>query len=108
MEDLHLFLSHANKSFEDQSESPVTVVMGNEASDMDSVVTSIIHAYLCHHISGGIFVPILSIPSEDLKLRTDQFYLYERLGFNSGLILGFSDYLVKVKGEFKIQKKKQP
>lgn len=97
MDNLHLFLTNAKKSFEDQSASSITIVMGNEASDMDSVVSSIIFAYLCNHLTGDIFVPILSIPSEDVKLRTDQFYLYNKLGFNSNLILGFSDSLAKVR-----------
>lgn len=96
MEDLHYFLEHAKKAFDSQSDSTITVVMGNEASDMDSVVTSVIHAYLSNHITSAIYVPILSIPSEDLPLRTDQFYLYKRLGFNSDLILGYSDNLAMV------------
>ncbi len=98
MDDLHLFLANARNAFEDEPGS-ITVVMGNEASDMDSVVTSVIYAYLCSHISGSIFVPILSIPKEDLKLRTDQFYLFKRLGFNYDLIIGFSESVVKVRSQ---------
>jgi len=98
MDDLHLFLTNARKAFDDAVGS-VTIVMGNEASDMDSVVTSIIYAYLCSHTTGGIFVPILSIPSEDLKLRTDQYYLFKRLGFNYDLIIGFSESVVQVRSQ---------
>ena len=58
--------------------SKVTIVMGNEASDIDSIASSIILAYACSlgllddvypEMKGEVVVPIINIPREDYALR---------------------------------------
>jgi exopolyphosphatase len=58
--------------------SPVQhVVMGNEACDLDSAVSSLVYAFLLSETTGVFHAPLLNIPAEDLCLRTDITKLFE-------------------------------
>ena len=52
-------------------QSTVNIVMGNEASDADSIISSIAYAwYLTHRCDQKqLYVPVMNIPKEDLALR---------------------------------------
>ena len=53
---------------------PCRVVIGNEASDLDSIASSIAYARLLQAQTppgGAAVVPVLNIPREDLPLRTE-------------------------------------
>lgn len=57
----------------------VTVVMGNEAADLDSLVSAIAYARLLEETrspSSTVVVPFLNIPRRDLPLRTEAAYLF--------------------------------
>ena len=83
----------------------VTVVMGNQASDADSMVSSIVYAYCLHwdahqHKSGnsdgdglGLFIPMMPIPRADFALRFETAALFDRLGIDPARHLLFADEL---------------
>ncbi|QHS73838.1 exopolyphosphatase [Saccharomyces paradoxus] len=71
------------------STSALTVCVGNESADMDSIVSAITYSY-CQYIynestyseekeKGSLIVPIIDIPREDLSLRRDVMYVLEKL-----------------------------
>ncbi|KAI9015163.1 hypothetical protein BC832DRAFT_589616 [Gaertneriomyces semiglobifer] len=73
---------------------PITLVIGNEASDLDSLVSSIAFSCLRHrqHSSADarIYVPVVPIPRKDFPLRTECTYAL-RTCFQSN---SFSDALI--------------
>ncbi|KAI9197409.1 uncharacterized protein BJ171DRAFT_520207 [Polychytrium aggregatum] len=71
----------------------ITLVLGNEAADLDSLVSSLSYAYLLHHkhqhsaglpltplaprtasVLDPLYVPVVNIPRQDFSLRTDCVY----------------------------------
>ena len=62
----------------------VRVVMGNEASDLDSMASSIAYGYLLSQsLPGGeIVLPVMNIPRDDFKLRTEAVYLFKEVGID--------------------------
>lgn len=63
----------------------VQVMLGNEAADADSIVSSIVYAYLKHQkseeagVSSVLHLPVLPIPREELVLRCDVSSLFTEL-----------------------------
>ena len=67
--------------------SPITIIIGNEASDLDSIVSSIALAFFFNHSEQGIpldnrYLPILNINRSDLCLRTETTWLFSKLASN--------------------------
>jgi len=65
------------------SSSSLYFVMGNESCDMDSVVSSICYAFEKHLTlaeQGVSAIPIINVAAEDLPLRTEVTWLFQRLG----------------------------
>jgi len=62
--------------------TPVTVVTGSSAADLDSIVASITYAYLLSRESrpAAPVFPCLPIPAKDLPLRTEVVRLFDRVG----------------------------
>lgn len=63
----------------------VRVVIGNEASDLDSMASSITYAYLLSQDSPSnneIVLPVMNIPRDDFKLRTEAVYLFNEVGID--------------------------
>ena len=62
-------------------ERPKTVVLGNEAADLDSMVSTLVYSYLLASISNERrqIVPLLSLPRADFPLRTEAFALFQQL-----------------------------
>lgn len=63
----------------------VKVIMGNEASDLDSAASAIGYAYLQNCMAKinpdiGLVIPILNIPNEDLALKTEVCYYLKKCG----------------------------
>lgn len=50
--------------------SNVNIFLGNEAADLDSIVSSVVLAYW-HNAQGHSAVPVVNCPRDDLKLRGD-------------------------------------
>tara|TARA_B100000683_G_scaffold72450_4_gene70987 strand:- start:2187 stop:3671 length:1485 start_codon:yes stop_codon:yes gene_type:complete len=67
---LDVFLRDARAAFRADA-SEVSVSVGNEACDLDSVACAVAHAYAESASAGGIVVPIVSCAREELLLRPD-------------------------------------
>ena len=60
-------------------------VIGNEASDLDSMASSVAYAYFLSRTkqkAGELYLPLINIPRGDFKLRTEAVYLFEKTGIN--------------------------
>ncbi|XP_028985405.1 exopolyphosphatase PRUNE1 [Betta splendens] len=70
------------------------VVMGNEACDMDSMVSAVAYAYFLSKTaqSDALTVPVLNIARSDLPLRSDNMFLLQQSGLSPDLLL-FRDQL---------------
>jgi len=68
----------------------VTVVIGNEAADLDSMASSVAYAYYLH-LSGVNAVPVMNIPRNDFALRTEAVYLFGETSIGSELLLFLED-----------------
>lgn len=63
----------------------VRVVMGNEASDLDSMASSVMYAALRIPGGGGRpSVAVINIPREDFRLRTEAAWLFAEAGVDIG------------------------
>jgi inorganic pyrophosphatase/exopolyphosphatase len=65
----------------------VHVFLGNEACDADSLVSSVLYAYLSsnrkrklNEVNTTIIIPIIPIPKTDLVLRAEIVFLLQRCG----------------------------
>ncbi len=66
-----------------RSGKPVRVFMGNEASDLDSMASSVLYAWSRGSVSGGLSnVPVMNIPREDFNLRTEALWLFQEAGMD--------------------------
>ncbi|MEA3467278.1 MAG: DHHA2 domain-containing protein [Thermodesulfobacteriota bacterium] len=67
------------------------VVLGNEAADLDSMVSSVAYGYLRARQKPGLTVlPVMTIPRADFFLRQEVVYLFHEAGINLDDIV-FSD-----------------
>eukprot|EP01118_Nematostelium_gracile_P007032 TRINITY_DN2275_c0_g1_i1.p1 TRINITY_DN2275_c0_g1~~TRINITY_DN2275_c0_g1_i1.p1 ORF type:complete len:395 (+),score=112.49 TRINITY_DN2275_c0_g1_i1:50-1186(+) len=80
---LRKFLQQSKHEFSKLTNGKATVVIGNEASDMDSIVCSIIYAYyLKSKNPSAVVIPVMNIASEDFVLRTETNWLFGRIALN--------------------------
>ncbi|MCF6334552.1 MAG: hypothetical protein L3J12_02285, partial [Spirochaetales bacterium] len=80
-------------------EKPATVVMGNEAADLDSMVSAVSYAWYLYLLDNQLNpFPYINIPRADFKLRTEAVYLFEKAGIDIESLLFTDDLdLVKLK-----------
>ncbi|XP_077433107.1 exopolyphosphatase PRUNE1 isoform X2 [Vanacampus margaritifer] len=74
---------------------PLHVVLGNEACDLDSMVSSLAYAYFLSKTCGdesALSVPLLNIRREELALRSDNVFLLHQAGLSPDSLL-FRDQL---------------
>uniref|UniRef100_A0A8C0GRV7 Prune exopolyphosphatase 1 n=1 Tax=Chelonoidis abingdonii TaxID=106734 RepID=A0A8C0GRV7_CHEAB len=57
--------------------SVIHVVLGNEACDLDSMVSALALAYYLAKVSVAVFVPVLNIPRSEFPLRTESSFLLQ-------------------------------
>lgn len=78
----------------DQAGPAVHVVLGNEACDVDSMVSALAFAYFLSKTAGGdvLVLPLLNIRQSDLVLRSDNVFLLRQAGLSADLLL-FRDQL---------------
>ena len=82
-----------NSKFNLNSKKTIHVVMGNEASDLDSMASSIVYAYFREKTSADnneLFIPLINIPAADFKLRTEAVFLFSEAGIETANLL-FAD-----------------
>ena len=66
----------------------MTLIIGNEASDLDSIASSISYAYFLQKLNNSnCFVPVMNIPKEDFKLRTETTWFFKKLDIDYTLLL---------------------
>lgn len=77
----------------------VTIVMGNEAADLDSMASAVSYAwYLNLKNPGKSCFPLINIPKSDFKLRTEAVYLFNEAGISIDTLLFAEDVdLEKIK-----------
>ncbi|CAM6123107.1 unnamed protein product [Calypogeia fissa] len=72
----------------------LTVVLGNENSDLDSIVSTITYAYLLSSIDekqtdqeSKVFVPVINMRQEDFVLHTEAVWLFKVTGLDTSKLL---------------------
>ena len=80
-------------------DKPVTVVVGNEAADLDSMASAVLYAYYLNLEDEDVnSFPLINIPRDDFKLRTEAVFLFEDAGVNIDELLFVEDLdLAKLK-----------
>jgi len=64
------------------------VFLGNEASDLDSMASSVMYACSRGGSAAGLTnVPVMNIPREDFNLRTEAVWLFKEAGVDTGNLL---------------------
>nr|XP_057908709.1 exopolyphosphatase PRUNE1 isoform X2 [Doryrhamphus excisus] len=84
----------AVKANTDSSRQPFHVVLGNEACDLDSMVSTLVYAYFLFKTRGSEVpsIPLLNIRQADMVLRPDNIFLLRQIGLSPDLLL-FRDQL---------------
>ncbi|KXS18458.1 DHH phosphoesterase [Gonapodya prolifera JEL478] len=85
LESFQSFLQSISRSL--GGDGPITVVMGNEAGDPDSMVSALSLAYLLHHSpseASRSIVPMFNFPRADLPIRPECGYVFEHAFPDSG------------------------
>ena len=68
------------------------VVLGNEAADLDSMVSAITYGYLLSRKdSATVVLPLMPIPRADFKLRTEAVYVFEEAGIDLDSVTFFDE-----------------
>jgi exopolyphosphatase len=83
IENLRKYLSRTRSRI--TSGQAVCCVLGNEAADLDSMASAVMYAYFRDRTAGsdGIaYVPVINVPREDYKLRTEAVYLFSEAGID--------------------------
>jgi exopolyphosphatase len=88
--DMTSFLKGLKNNFSEQK--PVTIVMGNEAADLDSMASAVTYAWYLYLTdpSQNPF-PLINIPRADFKLRTEAVFLFEEAGVDIDHLLFAED-----------------
>lgn len=102
--DMTSFLAGLKNNFSEQK--PVTIVMGNEAADLDSIVSAVTYAWYLYLTdpSQNPF-PLINIQRADFKLRTEAVYLFEEAGVDIDHLLFAEDVdldKLKTSGKLKL------
>ncbi len=90
---LNDYLAAAKSSF--SPERDTTVVIGNEAADLDSMASSVSYAYYLS-LSGVNAIPVMNIPRNDFALRTEAVYLFGEASISLDNLLFLEDINFKV------------
>jgi len=71
---------------------PIHCVMGNEAADLDSMAAALLYAYgKAVADDQTCWLPLINIPREDYKLRTEAVYLFELAGIRAASLFFAED-----------------
>ncbi|HQJ23303.1 MAG TPA: DHH family phosphoesterase [Rectinema sp.] len=89
---LGLFLNEAKNRINEVEK--ICIVMGNEAADLDSMSSALTYAWYKSEsipIEKIAFVPLIPIPRDDFKLRTEAFYLFHEARINEDSLFFIDD-----------------
>eukprot|EP01130_Rhizamoeba_saxonica_P005353 TRINITY_DN2149_c0_g1_i2.p1 TRINITY_DN2149_c0_g1~~TRINITY_DN2149_c0_g1_i2.p1 ORF type:complete len:376 (-),score=86.22 TRINITY_DN2149_c0_g1_i2:44-1126(-) len=76
------------------------LVIGNEASDLDSIISAISYAYIATLGRNELTLPIVPVPRADLPLRTEVTYLFDLVGVDQDALI-FVDEIIPLLEEKK-------
>ncbi|EFC40644.1 predicted protein [Naegleria gruberi] len=68
-----------NKTF---NGGTLAICLGNQASDLDSIVSSIVFSYAQYKRDKITSIPIINIPADEYNLRTDATWFLEKFGIS--------------------------
>ena len=75
-----------------QGGSAAHITAGNQACDLDSIASALVHAhYIATTQVGVASIPLLQCPRKDLSLRTDAAWLLETLGIDPSQLVWAED-----------------
>ncbi len=88
-----------NYLFKSKQEFPdkkiIHIVIGNEAADLDSIASSITYAFFketANQKKDEIFIPVINIPEDDLKLRNEAVCIFLKTGIRTENLI-FTDQI---------------
>ncbi len=86
---LSLFMNFQGKHFllsnKKVSPAKIVLVMGNESSDLDSVLGAMMYAYLLsrtEYSADSFFLPFIGVPRKELRLRKDVMHVLDSSGID--------------------------
>ena len=92
IDSLNTYLAEKKKALD--SDRAMHFVLGNEASDLDSMASSVMYAYYAGQATADenspVILPLINIPRADFKLRTEAVYLFDTTGVDLESLL-FAD-----------------
>ncbi len=87
---LNDFLKTAQADFTPDKDT--TVVIGNEAADLDSMASAVTYAYFLKSTGKAeTVVPLINIPLGDFKLRTEAVFLFHEAGIEAENLISVED-----------------
>ncbi|MEN8210598.1 MAG: DHHA2 domain-containing protein [Thermodesulfobacteriota bacterium] len=89
---LHTYLAACREQV--VSKKAKKLVIGNEAADLDSMASSIVYAYYLASKNSNdnlSIIPVMPIPREDFKLRTEAVYVFEKGCINLDDVIFFDE-----------------
>jgi exopolyphosphatase len=97
VEKLNTYLTQARANVDNAD--AVAIVIGNEAADLDSMVSAILYGQLasaCRAPSASLVVPVINCPRGDFALRTEAVYLFAVLGIDLDALLFIDEINLKL------------
>lgn len=95
---LRAFLSHAKKGLLTavQQSQKVTIVIGNESADLDSLTSSLLYAYLRslnppQKAFTPLYIPLLNIPEADVRIRPEFAALFQHANISASHLVTLDD-----------------
>ncbi|KAL9653365.1 hypothetical protein ABK040_002001 [Willaertia magna] len=80
--------AHSNQS----TYSKLSLCIGNQASDLDSMISSIAYSYaISNKQKDCLVLPVMNIPEEDFNLRTDASWFLGKFGISSKNLVFYFD-----------------
>lgn len=84
------FLTIQKDNAQRDDDKTVHIVMGNQACDLDSIVSAVTLAYLRSLQMADVkmsWVPLVPIPAKEVRLRTEVSYLFAHVGLDTDTLL---------------------
>ncbi|KAF2673782.1 DHH phosphoesterase [Microthyrium microscopicum] len=94
---IRAFLAKAKESLHQaiQSQQKLTLVVGNESADLDSLTSSLVYSYIrsaTHKPAyGSLYIPITNIPAADIALRPEFSALLPHAGLQPSSLITLDD-----------------
>ncbi|KAI7887962.1 uncharacterized protein EV154DRAFT_519145 [Mucor mucedo] len=77
------YLGHVHRELSNKNIKKV-LVSGNDSADLDSIISSLLFAYLSHTTqeSNTLYIPIVKVPKGDLELRPELKFVLTQVGLD--------------------------